>query len=244
MAAATKCSFEALPHPPYSPHLALLSVPKSEKNDLHGRSFRSNEDVIDAVDKYLGDQEEVFYFERISKLEQRWRKCIEAWEIILRSNGTISALGTLKSENFFILPNMHSGQKPGYIILMLFTYAFKSLQEITFRCSFTYAFKIPMQDTLFRCFSPMHIQSRTCGITFNLCKITFVFSELHCKIRYFDASHLCIYSTGSDGILYFLYFSPMQDYFLFSILHYEMRYFDASHLCVYSSGPDGFCELR
>ena len=32
-----------------------------------------------AVDEYLGDQEEGFLnFEGISKLEQRWRKCIQA----------------------------------------------------------------------------------------------------------------------------------------------------------------------
>ena len=37
-----------------------------------------NEGVIDAVDEYLRDWEEVFYFEGISKLEQNWRKCIEA----------------------------------------------------------------------------------------------------------------------------------------------------------------------
>ena len=33
--------------------------------------------IIDAVDEYLEDQEEGFYFEGISKLEERWRKCIE-----------------------------------------------------------------------------------------------------------------------------------------------------------------------
>ena len=45
------------------------------KTNLHGKNFGG---VIDTVDEYLGDQEEGFYFEGISKLEQRWRKCIEA----------------------------------------------------------------------------------------------------------------------------------------------------------------------
>ena len=32
----------------------------------------SNEGVIEAVNEYLGDQENAFYFEEIRKLEQRW----------------------------------------------------------------------------------------------------------------------------------------------------------------------------
>ena len=38
--------------------------------------FGSNEGVIVAVNEYLGDQEKDFYLEGISKLEQRWTKCI------------------------------------------------------------------------------------------------------------------------------------------------------------------------
>ena len=79
MAAATECGFEVLPHPPYSPDLApsdFYLFPKLKTN-LRGRNFGSNEGVIDAVNEYLGDQDEDFYFEGISKLEQRWRKCIK-----------------------------------------------------------------------------------------------------------------------------------------------------------------------
>ena len=45
--------------------------------------------ITDAADEYLGDQEEGFYFEGISKRQSRQR------EIILRDNGTISALKLL-----------------------------------------------------------------------------------------------------------------------------------------------------
>ena len=45
---------------------------------LHGRNFGRNGGIIDAVDEYLEDQNEGFYFEGISKLEKLWRKCIEA----------------------------------------------------------------------------------------------------------------------------------------------------------------------
>ena len=81
MVAATKCSFEVLPHPLYSADLAPLDfyLFPNLKTNLHGKSFGSNEDVLDAVDEYLGDQEDGFYSEGISKLEiAHWRKCIKA----------------------------------------------------------------------------------------------------------------------------------------------------------------------
>ena len=78
MAVATKCSIEILLYHPYSPDLApsdLYLVPNLKRN-LRGRNSGSREEVID--DEYYGHQEEAIYFEEISKLEQRWRKCIKA----------------------------------------------------------------------------------------------------------------------------------------------------------------------
>ena len=62
MAAESKCSFEVLLYPPYSPDLApsdfyLFPNPKT---NLRDRNFGSIKNVIDAVDEYLGDQEEGF----------------------------------------------------------------------------------------------------------------------------------------------------------------------------------------
>ena len=61
---------QVLPHPPYSPDLAPSDfyLFPSLKTKLRGRNFESNKGVIDAVDDYLEDQEEDFYFEGISKL--------------------------------------------------------------------------------------------------------------------------------------------------------------------------------
>ena len=80
MAAATECGFEILPYPPYSPDIAhsdfyLFQVLKSH---LRGTQYGRNEDVIEAVNEYFGDQERTwkFYFEGIRKLEQRWAMCI------------------------------------------------------------------------------------------------------------------------------------------------------------------------
>ena len=79
MAAATECNFEVLPHPMYSPDLAPSDfyLFNKLKTSPCGRNFGSNEGLIDAVNEYLGDQDEDFYFEGISKMEQRWRKCIK-----------------------------------------------------------------------------------------------------------------------------------------------------------------------
>ena len=76
--AATKCGFEILPHPPYTPDMApsdFCLFPKL-KSYLLGTQYGSNEGVIEAVNKYLWNQEKAFYFEGIRKLEQRWAKCI------------------------------------------------------------------------------------------------------------------------------------------------------------------------
>ena len=65
-----ECGFEVLFHPPYSPDMApsdFCLFPKLKSN-LHGTQFGSNEGVIEAVNKYLGDQEKDFYLEGISKL--------------------------------------------------------------------------------------------------------------------------------------------------------------------------------
>ena len=79
MVAATQCGFEVLPHLSYSPDLApseFYLFPKLKTN-LRDRNFGSNESVIDAVNEYLGDEDEDFYFEGISKLEQRLGRCIK-----------------------------------------------------------------------------------------------------------------------------------------------------------------------
>ena len=76
--AATECGFEVFPQPPYSPDMApsdFYLFPKLKSN-LRGTQFGSKEGVIAAVNEYLEDQENDFYLEEISKLEQRWTRCI------------------------------------------------------------------------------------------------------------------------------------------------------------------------
>ena len=78
MTAATECQFKISPHPPCSPDMAPSGFYLFPKLKSHrcGSQYGSNEGVIEAVNKYMGDQEKAFYFEGIRKLEQRWAKCI------------------------------------------------------------------------------------------------------------------------------------------------------------------------
>ena len=82
MTAATECGFEILPQPTYSPDMAPSDFHLFPKlvSHLRGTQYESNEGPKEAVNEYLGDQENAFYFEGISsnrdKLEQRWSKCI------------------------------------------------------------------------------------------------------------------------------------------------------------------------
>ena len=78
MTAATECGFKILSHPPYSPKMTrsdFYLFPKL-KSHLRGTQYRSNEGVIEAINEYLGDQENAFYFGGIRKLEQLWAKCV------------------------------------------------------------------------------------------------------------------------------------------------------------------------
>ena len=78
MTGATECGLEILPHPPYSPDMAPSDfyLFQNLKSHLHGTQYESNKSVIEVVNKFLGDQENAYYFEGIRKLEQRWAKCI------------------------------------------------------------------------------------------------------------------------------------------------------------------------
>ena len=79
------------------------------KTNFCGRNFGSNEGVTDAADKYLRDQKEGFYFEGISKWNSIRESVSRQRDIILRNNGTISALGRSQStgtESFFIVSHI------------------------------------------------------------------------------------------------------------------------------------------
>ena len=79
MAAAEECGFRVLPHPPYSPDLApsdYFLFPKL-KESLRGRKFTSDNEVIQAVDDFLGCHDKSWYNSGLELLQKRWTKCVE-----------------------------------------------------------------------------------------------------------------------------------------------------------------------
>jgi len=67
---AAECGFELLPHPPYLPNLApsdFYLFPLL-KEHLRGRQKASDNDIIQSVEDFLEEQDELFY----QKLQKRW----------------------------------------------------------------------------------------------------------------------------------------------------------------------------
>ncbi|UYV62570.1 hypothetical protein LAZ67_2001123 [Cordylochernes scorpioides] len=79
MAAIYDSGFELLPHAPYSPDLAPsdFHLFPHLKKSLSGIHFRSDEEVIDAVNPFFESLETSFFLEGITALEHRWKKCID-----------------------------------------------------------------------------------------------------------------------------------------------------------------------
>jgi len=71
--------FQCLDHPPYSPDLALshYHLFRGLKNQLKGRRYSSDAEVIAAAGTWLGGQPSESFLSGLQKLERRAKKCIE-----------------------------------------------------------------------------------------------------------------------------------------------------------------------
>ena len=79
MAAVHDCGFELIEHPPYSPDLApsdYFLFPNLKKH-LAGKHFRTDDEVICAVEDFFECQDETFFSKGIQALQYRWNKCME-----------------------------------------------------------------------------------------------------------------------------------------------------------------------
>jgi hypothetical protein len=78
MATLLKLKWDVLPHPPYSPDLSPsdyhLFGPM--KRVLGGKRFRTNDEVIAAVQSWIHKQPKTFFETVIKKLPERWHKCM------------------------------------------------------------------------------------------------------------------------------------------------------------------------
>ena len=78
MDAVDQNGYELKRHPAYSPDLApsdYFLFPNLKK-DIRGHHFRSNEEVMVAVEEWVRDKDPGFFSSGLMALEHRWSKCI------------------------------------------------------------------------------------------------------------------------------------------------------------------------
>ena len=78
MDAVERNGYELIPHPVYSPDLApsdFFLFPNLKK-DIHGLHFRSDEEVVTAVEEWVNGKDPDFFSSGLMALEHRWSKCI------------------------------------------------------------------------------------------------------------------------------------------------------------------------
>ncbi|XP_048238123.1 histone-lysine N-methyltransferase SETMAR-like [Haliotis rufescens] len=77
--AVKRNGFKVLPHPPYSTDLApsdYFLFPNLKK-ELRGRHFRSDDELMTAVEGWLHEQPHGFYHNGLLALTHHWTKCID-----------------------------------------------------------------------------------------------------------------------------------------------------------------------
>ena len=79
MDAVQRNGYKLIPHPAYSPDLApsdFFQSLNSKKKDICGLHFRSDEDVVTAVEEWVNGKDPDFFSSGLMALEHRWSKCI------------------------------------------------------------------------------------------------------------------------------------------------------------------------
>ena len=78
MDAVERNEYELIPHPAYSPDLVpsnFFLFPNLKK-DIRGLHFRSDEEVVTAVEEWVNGKNPDFFSSGLMALEHRWSKCI------------------------------------------------------------------------------------------------------------------------------------------------------------------------
>ena len=78
MDAVERNGYELIPQPAYSPDLApsYYFLFQNLKKDIRGHHFWSNEEVMAAVEEWVGDKDPGFFSSELMALEYCWSKCI------------------------------------------------------------------------------------------------------------------------------------------------------------------------
>ena len=74
--AVERNGYELIPHPAYSPDLAPsdFSLFPNLKKDIRGCHFRSDEEVVRAVEEWINGKDPDFFSSGLMALEHRWSK--------------------------------------------------------------------------------------------------------------------------------------------------------------------------
>ena len=78
MDAVERNGYELIPHPAYSPALApshFFLLPNLKK-DIPGLHFRSDEEVVTAVEEWVNGKDPDFSSSGLMALKHRWSECI------------------------------------------------------------------------------------------------------------------------------------------------------------------------
>ena len=77
MDAVERNGYELIPHSVYSPDLAPSDfLFRNLKKGIRGLHFRSNEEVVTAVEEWVNGKDPDFFSSGLMALERRWSKCI------------------------------------------------------------------------------------------------------------------------------------------------------------------------
>ena len=79
MDAVERNGYELIPHPAYSPDIVpsdYFLFPNLKK-DIRGRHFRSNGEIVAAVEEWVRDKDTGFYSSGLMALEHRWSISLE-----------------------------------------------------------------------------------------------------------------------------------------------------------------------
>ena len=78
MAAVCDRGFELVDHPPYSPDLAPSDYVLSPNMKKHsaGKQYRTDDEVVSAVEDFFEDEDESFHTTGIQALQHRWKKSV------------------------------------------------------------------------------------------------------------------------------------------------------------------------
>ena len=76
MDAVERNGYDLIPHPAYSPDLAPSDffLTPNMKKDIRGLHFRSDEEVVTAVEEWVMEKTLTFFSSGLMALEHRWSK--------------------------------------------------------------------------------------------------------------------------------------------------------------------------